>query len=124
MPRRRRSALALRIEPAYRRIELPADGATTAVVMVRADRAAVLLAATSECPCVHLTTPTPVTLPAGQDVALTLAVSGLLPGIKTVALRTSIGVIEARIQVVSQGRGEGAAVWAELQQQARPMAGP
>ncbi len=109
----------LRIEPAYRRIELPADGATTAVVMVRADRAAVLLAGTSECPCVHLTTPTPVTLPAGQDVALSLSVSGLLPGIKTVALRTSIGVIEVRVQVVSQGRGEGAAVWAELQQQAQ-----
>jgi len=113
------AAVALSVDPAYRRVELPADGVTTAVVTVRSDRAAMLLAGTSECPCVSLATAMPLALPAGQAVPVTLRVSGLLTGVKTVALRTTVGVIEVRVQVVSQGRGNGASVWAELLREAQ-----
>ena len=75
---------------------------------------ATLLAADSDCRCIALATPLPVRLPADQVVTLRLAVAGVQPGMNTMTLRTTAGMAQTQVQVVTAGLGAGRDVLSEL----------
>ena len=93
--------------PVLQRVELAPEARVTITISLTSPVAATVLAAETDCRCLALASPLPMPLPAGAPVALQVTVVGVLPGVKTVTLRTTAGTVRASVQVVSAGLGDG-----------------
>lgn len=110
-------ATALRVAPAYCRVELAAGATAMVTLEVETTATTRLLSAEADCGCVKVVMPANPTLPPGKST-LTVQVTGVLPGLKTLTMRTTDGTATVIVQVVTPGLGEGAALFAHLQTQA------
>lgn len=110
-------AIPLRITPVYSRVEIAAGATTTITIEVVSASSSDWLSAEADCGCVQAVIPENTRLAAGRN-RLQVHVTGILPGLKTLSVRTTTGTATTTIQVVTPGFGEGAAIAAELQRQA------
>ncbi len=101
-------------DPALRRVEVLPGGTVTMTVLVRSLAVGQVVAVTTDCRCVEVVTPCPVPMAPDRPVRLDLRVHGVLPGLKTVSVRTSAGTAELSVQVVADGLGTGDQVLAGL----------
>jgi hypothetical protein len=97
----------LHATPMMMRVEVAAGAERTVTIAVTSPTAARVIAATADCRCVSVTTPMPLDLPAGQAVTMQVRVAGVLPGLKTLTIRTTAGTTRVQIQVVTAGMGKG-----------------
>jgi hypothetical protein len=96
------------VSPAFQRLDLPEPTAsTTQVLLLNAAPGTVVTTLITDCACIHGTTPLPATVPPSGVLELTLVVSGLRPGVKTVLIGTSNGIARAQVQVTGPGGGTG-----------------
>ncbi len=100
----------LHASPVFTRIEIPPGEERRVSITVTSPAAARLIAITTDCRCISSITPTPIDLLAGKDAQIELRAVGVLPGVKTVSLRTTTGTVRIQIQVVTTGLGTGAEV--------------
>lgn len=100
--------------PAFQRIEVEAGNQVQRSLRVVSTQAATLLAVESPCRCVTVTTKLPLPIPANTSISLDLTVTGALPGLKTLVLRTTAGTVSVQIQVISAGLGDGLQAWKAL----------
>jgi len=106
-PRAALAPAAVSATPVLQRVELAPEARATITVTLTSPVAATLLAAETDCRCLALASPLPLPLPAGAPVALQMAVVGVLPGLKTMTLRTTAGAVQASVHIVSAGLGAG-----------------
>ena len=99
-------AAAISVNPRYRRVEVPAGGQVQIQVAIQLAAAATLLGVDTECPCITSDLTLPRNLPGGESV-VSLVVKGVLPGLKQLTLRTSLGAQTVVIDVVTPGFGDG-----------------
>ncbi len=102
----------LTVEPSMLRVNLAAGAETTIEVRLHVAEPTTFVSADAGCLCVRPELPLPTALAAGWST-LRVRVAGVLPGVKTLTIRTAAGSATATIQVVTPGFGEGAAVAAE-----------
>jgi len=95
------------VSPSFVRVELPGGTVTTTSVTIRSHIAAKVIAAETDCRCLSVTTPMPVTLTPDQPVPLMVRIAGVTSGIERITLRTTAGVERVEIQVVTAGLGQG-----------------
>jgi len=99
---------SLTIYPAFMRCSVsPKEIRLTSFSVASSQPCKVILAET-KCRCVQVINQLPFSIAPGHPVTLQVKVIGVLPGIKTINLHTTIGNISANIQVVSAGLGLGA----------------
>ena len=104
---------AMSVTPAYARIEI-ATGAIAAVVLtLHLPEATSVLAVSADCGCLQSRDVLPMAAAQG-DTQLHLQATGILPGMKTVTVRTTQGSTTAQIQIVTPGFGESSQMIAEL----------
>ena len=106
------------IDPVYLRITVASGADASATITVRCAEACRLLAVEAECPCVRCALPLPHDLVAGVN-AIPLRITGVLPGPKTLTVRTTTGSAQVTVAVVTPGFGEGAAIAAAAVAHAR-----
>lgn len=93
--------------PSYLRVDV-APGETKEVdLSLVAAEDATLLVADTDCRCVHGTGTFPRPLKAHVPTIVAMQVAGVLPGVKTITLRTTVGAAAVTVDVVSAGLGEG-----------------
>ena len=97
--------------PVFQRIDLSPTDHVQRTLTIQAAQDLTVLAIESPCRCVAVTTPFPLPMKAGTSAKLTLSVSGALPGLKTLTLRTTAGSLPIQVQVVSAGLGDGLTGW-------------
>ena len=107
----------LTVTPAFCRVELAAGASATLTIELRLTEPTHLLDVEADCGCIRAVIPDDRRLLAGLTL-LHVRVQGILPGPKTLTVRTTAGTATATIQVVTPGLGDGAAVAADLQKQA------
>lgn len=95
------------LTPALLRCEVPAGAETTATFSLRAARGLRVLGVDAGCRCVQPLDALPIEVAAGVDAPLRLRVAGLQPGLRTLRVQTSAGVVEADLHVVVDGGGSG-----------------
>ena len=101
------------VTPAYARVEV-ATGAHAAVVLtLHVPEATTILAVSADCGCLQSRDVLPMAAARG-DTPLHLQATGILPGIKTVMVRTTAGSAIAQVQVVTPGFDESSHLVAEL----------
>jgi hypothetical protein len=104
--------------PLFQRVDLGTAERVSRTITIHATTDLTLLAVESPCRCVALATALPLQVKARSTATLDLTVSGALPGLKTLILRTTAGTVSIQVQVVSAGFGEGLASWRALEQRA------
>ena len=105
--------VTLSISPVYARIEV-ATGAIAAVVLtLHLPEATSILAVSADCGCLQSRDVLPMAAARG-DTQLHLQATGILPGMKTVTVRTTQGSATAQVQIVTPGFGESSHLIAEL----------
>ncbi len=109
----------LHASPAFTRIEIPPGEERRLSITVTSPAAARLIAITTDCRCISSITPTPIELLAGKETQIDLRAVGVLPGVKTVSMRTSTGTVRIQVQVLTTGLGTGADVLKEVFTRAR-----
>ena len=104
------------LAPSFRRVELATGAMTTIKVDLVLAAPATLLSVEADCGCIRAEPTTSQQLIQGSN-PLRIQVMGILPGMKTLTVRTTAGTATTVIQVVTPGLGDGAAVAAELRTQ-------
>jgi hypothetical protein len=105
--------------PAFFRIEVQ-DGKTAfASLPIDLSSESILIAVESECRCLGIAQSIPRTLPQGHST-LTLRVLGLLPGTKSITLRTTAGTLTTTVQVAIPGHADAQAILSSLAKEAAP----
>jgi len=97
----------LAVTPGFSRCVVDPQGTRTLALVLTSTRPCTLITATTECRCVHVLTRCPQAIVPGAPLTIVVQVAGVLPGVKTVSLRTTIGLVTATVQVVSSGLGLG-----------------
>jgi len=103
--------LPFSVSPAFQRVELAPTERVERTLTIHVARDLIVLAVESPCRCVAVTTRFPLPMKAGTPAALALSVTGVLPGLKTLTLRTTVGSLPIQVQVVSAGLGDGLPEW-------------
>jgi hypothetical protein len=98
------------VEPSFQRIALPPGATAMRQVTIRSPVDGIVSSARVECRCLAITSLFPIHVDAGKSVKLDFQVTGVLPGIKTVMLDTSLGPTQFQVQVVTDGLGVGSDV--------------
>ncbi|MBA2480247.1 MAG: hypothetical protein H0V44_06270 [Planctomycetes bacterium] len=109
----------LHARPALTRVEVAAGEEQRLSIAVTSPVDARLIAITTDCRCVSAVTATPIDLTAGTSTPIELRAVGVLPGVKTVTLRTTAGTTRVQVQVVTTGMGTGAQVLSSTLARAR-----
>lgn len=105
------------VSPTFCRVELATGGTTLISLEVVVAEPTQLLSVDADCGCLRAVLPVDRQLPVGRTT-LRVNVIGVLPGVKTLSVRTSAGTVTAIVQVVTPGLGDGVAVAAHLRTQA------
>ena len=107
------AAKLVAVSPTFCRVELATGGTTIISLEVVVAEPTQLLSVEADCGCLRAILPVDRHLPVGRTT-LRVNVVGVLPGVKTLSVRTSAGTVTAIVQVVTPGLGDGAAVAAHL----------
>ncbi len=110
----------LRVTPVYVHLEVDTGAHAPLILTLHTTTALTILAVAVDCGCVQPLDALPLAVESG-DTTLHLQATGVLPGIKTVTVRTTLGSVTAQIQVVTPGFGEGLHLLTELRRAARVM---
>ena len=100
-------AESIALEPHFRRVEVAPGGEARIQLTLRMPQAGSVLGIETECPCVRAVGPLPRQVPTGES-QVSVVVLGILPGLKTVTLRTTQGTQQLVIDVVTPGFEAGA----------------
>lgn len=104
--------------PAFQRVEVTEATERIVPFTIRMARPGLFLGADPSCKCISLAEAPPKDLPAG-DTVLPVRVTGILPGMKTLVVRTSEGNAQVGIHVVTPGLGDGSVILAGLAKRAQ-----
>ena len=107
---------AMSLTPAYARIEVATGAHANVVLTLHVPEATRILAVSADCGCLQSRDVLPMTAEPG-DTPLHLQATGILPGMKTVTVRTTTGSVTAQVHVVTPGFGEGSDIVAALHSQ-------
>ena len=106
------------LTPEFIRLDLAAGERRAVPMTLVLSAETTVLAAESDCICLRLLTPLPLSVAAGVPIALQAEAVGVRAGLKTLVLRTTTGVLRSSVQLVTPGLGTGrselAAIAAEL----------
>ena len=108
---------ALRVTPVYVHLEVASGAHAPLSLTLHTTTALTILAVAVDCGCIKSLDVLPLSVGPG-DTALHLQATGVLPGIKTVTVRTTLGSATAQIQVITPGFGEGLHLLSDLRQAA------
>ena len=103
----------MRVTPAYARIEVATGAHATVLLTLHLPEATHILGVSADCGCLQSLDVLPMVAAPGETT-LHLQATGILPGMKTVTVRTTQGSTTAQIQVVTPGFGESSHLIAEL----------
>ena len=106
----------MNVTPAYARIEVATGAHVEVVLTLHVPEATNILAVSADCGCLQSRDVLPMAAARGET-QLHLQATGILPGIKTVTVRTTQGAATAQVQVVTPGFGESSHLIAELASQ-------
>lgn len=95
------------LTPAFIRLDLTPGERRVVPMSLLLPAASTVLAVESDCACLRLLTPLPLSVAAGVPTALQAEAVGVRAGLKTLVLRTTTGVERATIQLVTPGLGTG-----------------
>jgi hypothetical protein len=98
---------AVTAKPTWVYVEVAADKAADVAFQLSSHGPFTLLSAEGDCRCVMVTSPVPQTHQSSEPLTVTARITGVLPGIKHLTFRTTVGTVRAEIQVVSGGLGRG-----------------
>ena len=101
------------VTPTYARIEVATGAHAEMVLTLHLPEATTILAVSADCGCLQSRDVLPMTAARG-DTQLHLQATGILPGMKTVTVRTAQGSTTAQVQVVTPGFGESSRLITEL----------
>ena len=101
------------VTPAYARIEVATGAHADVVLTLHLPEATSILAVSADCGCLQSRDVLPMAAGRG-DTQLHLQATGILPGMKTVTVRTTQGSTTAQVQIVTPGFAEGSHLIAEL----------
>ena len=101
------------VTPAYARIEVATGAHADVVVTLHVPEATTILTVSADCGCLQSSDVLPMAATRG-DTPLHLQATGILPGMKTVTVRTTAGCATAQVHVVTPGFGESRHLIAEL----------
>ena len=108
------AAPGLVVSPLLQRVEVEPEAESETIIKITAPVDSTLLTAESDCRCLALVSPLPLRLPAGQAITVELRVVGVQPGMKTMILRTTSGMAQVQVHVVTAGLGAGHDALAKL----------
>ena len=101
------------LTPAYARIEVATGAHSDVVLILHVPQATTILAVSADCGCLQSRDVLPMAAARGET-QLHLQATGILPGMKTVTVRTTAGSTTAQVHVVTPGFSESSHLIAEL----------
>lgn len=110
------SVATMSVSPAYARVEVATGAHAEVVLTLHLPEASSILAVSADCGCLQSRDVLPMAAAHG-DTQLHLRATGILPGMKTITVRTTQGTATAQVQVVTPGFGESSHLIAELASQ-------
>jgi hypothetical protein len=105
--------------PAFVRVDLAPQDVRHVSFTITAQPGDTVTAVMADCACIRIDLSVPAPIPAEGRLVLPLRVTGVRPGVESVAVHTTRGTATAHLQIAGPGAGRGSEVLAAAVAQAR-----